>query len=98
LSLITGVLERKEGDIWISVLAVSGNDKVVNTNSKGEAEIKKCQFTNYVLDIIECKPLEAGKVTITAANIAKDIEKDSHSSVYGILFDTGIFRYVVRDF
>ncbi|OGF50175.1 MAG: hypothetical protein A2231_06700 [Candidatus Firestonebacteria bacterium RIFOXYA2_FULL_40_8] len=88
LILISGVLERKDGDVFVSVMAISGdNTEFVNNN--GVYGYRTGPFSNYVLDIVECKPLETGKVTVAAASIAKDIEKDSHSSVYGILFDTG---------
>ena len=88
LILISGVLEKKDGDVFVSVMALSG-DYSEFENNNGVYGYKTIPFSNYVLDIIECKPLETGKVTVSAASIEKDIEKDSHSSVYGILFDTG---------
>ena len=42
----------------------------------------------YVVDVVETKPLEGGLVKVGAKEMAADITKTGHVSIYGIYFDT----------
>ncbi len=42
--------------------------------------------------IVEEKPMESGKVKITAALLKTNVLKDGHMSIYGIYFDTGKYE------
>ena len=45
------------------------------------------QGTRALLNIVDVAPLKEGLVTITAAEMAKDIRAAGHVAVYGVLFD-----------
>lgn len=70
---------RPEGDLYVSLyVAVCGINNFKET------------FNHPVtlLEIVETKPLETGKVTVTAETLAKDLQAAGHVAVYGIYFDT----------
>ena len=41
------------------------------------------------LRVVEVKPMQTGMVTVGAKEMAEDITKTGHASIYGIYFDTG---------
>ena len=41
-----------------------------------------------LLETVETKPMETGKVTVIAEALAKDLQAAGHVALYGILFDT----------
>jgi outer membrane protein OmpA-like peptidoglycan-associated protein len=45
--------------------------------------------TGTTVHIVEGKPMEAGLVTASAAELAAGIDRDGHINVYNIFFDTG---------
>ncbi|MBI5586165.1 MAG: DUF4892 domain-containing protein [Deltaproteobacteria bacterium] len=70
---------RPEGDLYVSLyVAVCGINNFKET------------FNHPVtlLEIVETKPLETGKVTVSADSLAKDLQAAGHVAVYGIYFDT----------
>ena len=69
-------LSRPEGDAYVT-LHIS-----VQKGTEGFG-------FEYVLDVIEIKPMEAGLVTVNAETLAGDIARTGHVAVYGIYFDTG---------
>lgn len=42
-----------------------------------------------IFNIIEVKPMDTGRVTVNAAALSNDINRQGHVAVYGIFFDTG---------
>lgn len=69
-------LSRPEGDAYVT-LHIS-----VQKGTEGFG-------FDYLVDIIEMKPMEAGLVTVNAEALAGDIGRTGHVAVYGIYFDTG---------
>lgn len=67
-------LSRLEGDVYVT-LHIN-----VQKGTEGFG-------FNYLLDVIEIKPMEAGLVTVDAAAMAGDITRTGHVAIYGILFD-----------
>jgi len=65
---------RPEGDVYVSL-------HIEQDNSTTPASVQ--------LDVIETKPMESGLVVMNAENLAGDITRTGHASVYGIYFDTG---------
>ena len=45
--------------------------------------------SKVIINVVECKPMETGMVTVNAAALAADIHKTGHVAVYEILFDRG---------
>jgi OOP family OmpA-OmpF porin len=41
-----------------------------------------------LLEVIESKSMDTGKVTVDAEAIGKGIDKDGHMAIYGVMFDT----------
>ena len=72
---LSAKLARPEGDVYASFHACTQTD-----NGQG---------FDYVLTLVEMKPMESGLVTVDAAALAGDIARTGHASVYGIYFDTG---------
>lgn len=91
--ILTMKQERIDGNAYVSVISMEGvfNEGKLIKDQKGElkVDVVKSNVVRYMLDIVETCPLESGKVKITAESIENDIKVTSHSSVYGILFDTG---------
>ena len=49
----------------------------------------KVRTEETYLVVVEVKPMQAGMVTVGAKEMAEDISKTGHASIYGIYFDTG---------
>lgn len=45
--------------------------------------------STVLINVVEVKPMETGKVTVNAAALAGALGKSGHVAVYGIYFDTG---------
>lgn len=45
--------------------------------------------SEVIINVVEVKPMETGKVGVNAASLASGIGKSGHVAVYAILFDTG---------
>jgi len=75
LRILSAKLPRSQGDVYLSLLVGqwSNLDRGSSVN----------------LYVVECKPMEAGLITVNAAALAGDIGRTGHSAVYGIYFDTG---------
>ncbi|HEY2990196.1 MAG TPA: OmpA family protein [Candidatus Binatia bacterium] len=43
----------------------------------------------YTVDVVEVKPIQTEMVVVKAQELANDISKTGHASIYGIYFDTG---------
>jgi outer membrane protein OmpA-like peptidoglycan-associated protein len=71
---VAAKLARPEGDVYVSL-------HIEQDNSTTPASVQ--------LDVIETKPMESGLVVMNAENLAGDITRTGHASVYGIYFDTG---------
>ncbi len=67
-------LSRPEGDVYVT-LHIS-----VQQGTEGFG-------FDYLLDVVEIKPMESGLITVDAAAMANDITRTGHVAVYGILFD-----------
>jgi OmpA-OmpF porin, OOP family len=70
---------RPEGDLYVSLyVAICGINNFKET------------FNHPVtlMETVETKPMETGKVTVTAEALAKDLQAAGHVAVYGIFFDT----------
>jgi len=72
-------LTRKEGDVYVSLLAYKYDSSVI---SKWEGR------TMVELNIIEIEPMEEEMVRITAEDLAKGIAEEGHAAIRQIYFDT----------
>ena len=76
---LAGKLARAEGDVYASVyVATETFDHFPETRD----------HALILLDIVETVPMEAGKVTVNAGAMARDIAATGRVVLYGIHFDT----------
>ena len=71
---LSGKLARPEGDVYVSLLVLTGED---------------WEGALVQLDVIEIEPMETGLITVNAGAIVDNIAKSGHIALYGVLFDTG---------
>lgn len=65
-------LSRPSGDTWAGVRVMASRGIMGGTR----------------IVVVETKPMETGKVAVTAEALASDISQQGHVAVYGIYFDT----------
>jgi outer membrane protein OmpA-like peptidoglycan-associated protein len=82
---ITGKLQGKNGDIYVSVYAAENNFWSFEIKV-GKQEAVKGR-TYYQVDVIETKPLETSLVVIKAEEMENTLAKSGRIAIYGILFD-----------
>jgi OmpA-OmpF porin, OOP family len=72
---VAAKLSRASGDVYVALCtaAVASDPSRVYT----------------FVDVIEVKAAEKGLVTVNAAEMASDISRTGHASIYGVYFDTG---------
>ncbi len=74
-------LSRPEGDVYVSLF-------VARENFAGFKE-QTWNRTLTLIDIVETAPMEAGKVTVDADALGRDLISAGRAALYGVSFDTG---------